>query len=161
VRINRKSSALQPAYAPRTGDPGTQTLPPYFEALRPLEFWNLLGSVARNKSAKMTLEDRLQKCIYFTRFALHLQLNPAIDQIFDPANDFVASRQFLDTKSKSHPLNSTFVDDPLGDHKFESDPSPIVKSAQMNSPYAAARTSLALPMPTPQFPLNQSTANRH
>jgi hypothetical protein len=89
------------------------------EAFHTFEFGNLLDKMAGNKRPEMTLQDSLEKCVYFARFALHFNLDPAIDQILNPTDDFVASRQFLDRKSKSHPLNPTFVNDAPGDHKFD------------------------------------------
>src|SRR5215831_20401955 len=65
----------------------------------------------------MTLLDRLQKGLYFVPLALHLELNPAVDQVLDPASDFVALRNFLDAKSKAHPLNPAFVKDALRNHR--------------------------------------------
>jgi len=65
----------------------------------------------------MALLDRLQKGLYFVPLALHLELNTAVDQVLDQASDFVALCNFLDAKSKAHPLNPAFVKDALRNHR--------------------------------------------
>jgi hypothetical protein len=65
----------------------------------------------------MALLDGLQKGLYFAAFALHLQLDPAVDQVLNPASDFVAPRHILDTEAEPDALNPAFVNDALGDHQ--------------------------------------------
>jgi hypothetical protein len=64
----------------------------------------------------MTVAYRLEELIDFFGCALHLHLHTPVDQIRHPAHNIEASREMPDSETKTHALNSAFIENTSADH---------------------------------------------
>lgn len=77
---------------------------------------NFVNDETVDIAAKMTVEDTLQKSLYFALVTLNFKFDPAIDQISDTANHLVASGDRPDRKPETHALNAALIKNLLRDH---------------------------------------------
>jgi hypothetical protein len=89
----------------------------YLKSFEPVFQGNFVHHAPIDVTPQMAFENGLEKFVDFAFFAVHLEFNPAIDQVFHVSDHIISGGNGFDGKAKADSLDAPLVKNLLCDHQ--------------------------------------------